>query len=93
MVSCLMLKSLSLHEFIFVCGVRVRSNFLNLQVAVQLSQQHLLKRVCFPHFIYSGLSCQRLIDHRCSVSFLIPCYFITSYSQDMFILILVRILP
>ena len=70
-----LLKSLSLHEYIFVCGVRVHSNILNLQVAIQLSQQHLLKRVYFLHFIYSCHSCQRLIDHRCSVSFLIPCYF------------------
>ena len=37
MVSCLMFKSLSHFEFIFVYGVRVCSNFTDLHVAVQLS--------------------------------------------------------
>ena len=38
-------KSLSHFEFIFVYGVRVCSNFIDLHVAVQLSQHHLLKRL------------------------------------------------
>ncbi|KAB0369703.1 hypothetical protein FD755_018696, partial [Muntiacus reevesi] len=38
MVSCLIFKPLSHFEFIFVCGVRVCSNFIGLHVAVQLSQ-------------------------------------------------------
>ena len=45
MVSCLMFKSLSHFEFIFVYGVRVCSNFIELHVAIQLSQHHLLKRL------------------------------------------------
>ena len=35
MVSCLIFKSLSHFEFIFVCGVRVCSCFIDLHVAVQ----------------------------------------------------------
>ena len=38
-------KSLSHFDFIFVCVVRQCSNFINLHAAVQLSQQHLLKRL------------------------------------------------
>ena len=59
-VSCLMFKSLSPFEFIFVCGERVCSDFIELHAAVQLSQHHLVKRV-FP-ILYSCLLCQRLID-------------------------------
>ena len=44
----LILKSLSHFEFIFVCGVRMCSNFTDLNAAVQLSQYHLLKRLPFP---------------------------------------------
>ena len=60
---CLMFKSLSHFEFIFVHGVRVCSNFLrvcsnfiDLHAAIQLSQHHLLKRL-FP-ILYSCLLCQ-----------------------------------
>ena len=52
MVSCLMFKSLSHFEFIFVYGERVYSNFIDLHVAVQLSQHHLLKRLFFSHCIF-----------------------------------------
>ena len=38
-------------EFIFVHGVRECSNFILLQVAVQFSQHHLLKRLSFLHCI------------------------------------------
>ena len=44
-VSCLMFKSLSHFEFIFVHGVRVCSNFIDLDPALQLSQHYLLKRL------------------------------------------------
>ena len=50
-VSCLIFKSLSHFEFIFVYGVRECSNFIDLHVAVQLSQHHLLKRLSFLHCI------------------------------------------
>ena len=63
MVSCLIFKSLSHVEFIFVCGVRECSNFIDLHEAVQLSQHHLLKRPFST--VYSCLFCQRLIDSRC----------------------------
>ena len=46
---CLIVKSLSHFEFIFVCDVMVFSNFIDLHVAVQLSQHHLLKRLSFLH--------------------------------------------
>ena len=52
MMSCLIFKSLSHVEFIFVYGVRVRSNFIDLSVAVQPSQHHLLKRLSFLHCIF-----------------------------------------
>uniref|UniRef100_A0A8D1FGY7 Uncharacterized protein n=1 Tax=Sus scrofa TaxID=9823 RepID=A0A8D1FGY7_PIG len=42
-VSCLTFKSFSHFEFIFVHGVRVCSSFIDLYVAVQFSQHHLLK--------------------------------------------------
>ena len=41
----------SLIHFIFVYGVRKRSNFVLLHVAVQFSQHHLLKRLSLPHCI------------------------------------------
>ena len=63
MVSCLMFKSLSHFEFIFVDGVKVCSSFIDLPVAVQVSQHHLLE-IIFP-ILYSCILCQRLIDHRC----------------------------
>ena len=44
MVSCLILKSLSHFELILVYGVKVCSNFTDLQSAVQLFQYCLLKR-------------------------------------------------
>ena len=52
MVSCLIFKSLSHFEFIFVYGVRECSNFIDLHVAVQLSQHHLGKRLSFPQCIF-----------------------------------------
>ena len=52
MLSCLVFKSLSHFEFIFVYGVKECSNFIDLYAAVQFSQHHLLKRLCFPHYIF-----------------------------------------
>ena len=52
MVSCLIFKTLSHLEFIFVHGVRVCSSFIDLYAAVQFSQHHLLKRLSFSHFIF-----------------------------------------
>ena len=52
MVSCLIFKSLSHFEFIFVPGVRVCSSFIDLHAAVQVSQQYLLKRLSFPHCMF-----------------------------------------
>ena len=52
MVSCLMFKSLSHIEFIFVYGVRVCFIFTDLHAAVQFCLHHLLKRVSFSHFIF-----------------------------------------
>ena len=62
MVSCLIFKSLNYFEFIFVYGVRVCSHFVDLHVAVQLSQHHLPK--CIVYCIFLPL-CRRLIDLRC----------------------------
>ena len=52
MVSCFILKSLSHFEFIFVYGVLVCFNFIDLHVAVQLSQHQLLKRLSFLHCMF-----------------------------------------
>ena len=50
-VSGLTFRSLIHYEFVFVCGVRECSNFIVLNVAVQFSQNHLLKRLSFLHCI------------------------------------------
>ena len=47
-VSGLIFRSLIHFEFIFVYGVKECSNFILLHVAVQFSQQHLLKSVFSP---------------------------------------------
>ena len=51
-VPCPRVKYWSHFEFIFVDGVRVCSNFIDLHVAVQLSQHHLMKRLYFSHCIF-----------------------------------------
>ena len=60
-VSGLTFKSLIHFEFIFVYGVWKCSNFIISHAAVQVSQQHLLKRVSFFHCIFlpplSKISC------------------------------------
>ena len=50
-------------EFIFVYGVRECSNFILLHVALQFSQDHLLKILSFS-IVQSRLLCHRLIDHK-----------------------------
>ena len=52
MVPCLMFKSSSHFQFIFVCGIRVHCNFIDLHVAVQLSQ--LLSEETFPLHILAS---------------------------------------
>ena len=52
MESCLIFKSLSHFEFIFVYSVKVCSNLTDLHAAVQLSQHQLLKRLSFLHCIF-----------------------------------------
>ena len=64
MVSCLVLKSLSHFQFIFVYDVRECSNLIDLYMAVKLSQHHLLKTLSFL-IVYFYLLCQRLIDCWC----------------------------
>jgi len=51
-VSGLICRSLIHLEFIFVYGVRECSNFILFHVAVQFSQQHLLKGLSFLHCIF-----------------------------------------
>ena len=52
MVSCLMFKSLSYFEVIFVHSVRVCSSFIDLHKAVRFSQHCLLKILPFSHFTF-----------------------------------------
>ena len=51
-VSGLILGSLIHLEFIFVHGVRVCSSFIDVHAAVQVSQQCLLNRLSFSHFMF-----------------------------------------
>ena len=60
MVSCLMFKSLSHFEFIFVHGVRMCSSCIDLHAFVQFSQHHLLFLI-----LCSCLLCQRLTINVC----------------------------
>ena len=55
MFSCLTFRSFTHFEFLFVNGVRKRSSFILLHVAVHFSQHHLLKRLSF--FPLDILSC------------------------------------
>ena len=51
-VSGLKFSSLAHFEFSFVCGIRKCSSFILLQVVDQFSQDHLLKRLSFFHYIF-----------------------------------------
>ena len=51
-VSGLTFSFLVNFEFVFVYGVRKRSNFILFHVAVPFPQHHLLKRLSFP-IVYS----------------------------------------
>jgi len=64
MVSCLIFKSFSHLEFIFVHGVRVCSGFIDLHAAVSFPSNFCWIDYLFP-ILWSCLLCQRLIDHRC----------------------------
>ena len=55
LASCFTLKSLSHFEFIFVYGVRVCFTFVDIHVAVLLSQHHLLKKLSSLHCIFLPL--------------------------------------
>uniref|UniRef100_A0A8D1FYQ7 Uncharacterized protein n=1 Tax=Sus scrofa TaxID=9823 RepID=A0A8D1FYQ7_PIG len=64
MVSCLLFRSFSHFEFVLVHGVRVCSSFIDMHVAVQVSQQYLLKDCVFP-ILCSCPLCQGVIDSKC----------------------------
>ena len=73
-VSCLIFMSVSHFELILVHSIRVCSNFTDLYAAVQLYQQHLLKRLSFPRYIPAFFShsmflplCHRLTVHSCVI--------------------------
>ena len=51
-VSGLVIRSLIHFELILVCGDRQQSSFILLQVAFQVSQHHLLKRLSFLHCMF-----------------------------------------
>ena len=73
MVSFLICKSLSNSGFIFVYPVRVCAKFIDLYVALQLSQ-HPCCRDCLFSILCSCLLCQRLIYHKC-VDLFLGCLF------------------
>ena len=85
MTSCLIFRSLNLFAFIFVYDVREWSNFIDSEVAVQLSQHHLLKSLSFLCCIFLPPFC-RLIDCRCVGLFL--CYYVPLIYISVFVPIL-----
>ena len=52
MVSCLIFRSLSYFEFIFVYGVRECSNFIDLHASVRPSQHYFLKKLPSFHCLF-----------------------------------------
>ena len=68
MVWGLIFGSLIHFEFVFEYGVRKCYYFIHLHVAIQFSQNHLLKRLSSPTG-YFCLLCHRLIDHSVCVCF------------------------
>ena len=56
MVSCLMVKSLSHFEFVFVHGMGECSGFIYWHAAVRFCQHRLLETLSFSHFIVLPLS-------------------------------------
>ena len=68
-VSGLTFRSLFHFEFIFVYGVRKCSNFILLHVAVQFSEDHLLKRLSLPYCIFLT-PFSKIRYHRCMGLFL-----------------------
>ena len=52
MVSCIMYKSISHFEFVFVHCVRLCSSFIDLHAAVKFEQHHLLNRLSFSYFVF-----------------------------------------
>ena len=50
---CLMFRSLYHFDFIFVHDIGKYSNFMFLQIIIQFSQHHLLKRLSILHCIFS----------------------------------------
>ena len=69
MASCLIFRFLSHLVFTFVHGVRVCSSFIDLHEAVQFSQNHLLTRLYFSHFIFSPLLSKTKLTISVWVSF------------------------
>ena len=73
---------LNLFEFIFVYDVREWSNFIDSEVAVQLSQHHLLKSLSFLCCLFLPPLCG-LVDYRCVGSFL--CYYVPLICISVFV--------
>jgi len=73
MVSCLIFQTLSRFEFNFLYGVKMRYKFIDLHVAVQLSQHHCW-RDCLFSIVCPCPLCWWLIDHRC-VGLFLGCLF------------------
>ena len=82
-VSGLTFRSLIHSEFIFVYGVRRCSNFILLHVAVQFSQQHLLKRLSLPHCIFlpplSKIRCPQVHGFNLWAFYLVPMVYISIF--------------
>ena len=69
-VSGITFKFLIYFEFIFVYGVRKCSDFIFLHVAVQFSQNHLLKRLSFLHCIFLPPLSKKVCGFVCGLSIL-----------------------
>ena len=82
MVLCLIFRSLSHFEFIFIYDMKGYSNFIGLHVAVQLSQHQLLKRLSFsPLYIFASFVIYQLIIDVWFISGLGICIFNKCYKN------------
>ena len=64
-VSGLTFRSLIHYEFIFMYGVRKCSSFIILQMVDQFSQNHLLKTVFYPLYIFMSFGKDKMSTGAC----------------------------
>lgn len=60
-----MFKCVVHFELLFVCSVRYRPNFILLQVNIQFSQYHVLKKPSFPYDIFFACLLKASCLYKC----------------------------